>query len=121
MNERTRLVAMGMASNALGIVNDVKRVRQITYRYGAWLSLDAVHYAPHFSIDVQELGCDFLLCSAYTFYGPHAGILYSKPVLLDHVPTDRLLTAGQSAPDKIETGTCNHAAMSGVSAPIEFI
>src|SRR5258708_4336645 len=58
MNERTRLVAMGMASNALGIVNEVKRVRQIPYRYGAWLSLDAVAYAPHFSIDVEELGCD---------------------------------------------------------------
>jgi cysteine desulfurase family protein (TIGR01976 family) len=121
INERTRLVAMGMASNSLGTVNDFHLVRKLTYQYNAWLLLDAVHYAPHFSIDVQEIGCDFLLCSAYKFYGPHVGILYSKPGLLDQVPTDRLRTAGQSAPEKIETGTLNHAAMAGVKASIEFI
>ena len=90
INERTRLVAMGMASNAIGTVNDFRLVRQLTYRYNTWLLLDAVHYAPHFSIDVQEIGCDFLLCSAYKFYGPHVGILYSKPGLLDQIQTDRL-------------------------------
>jgi cysteine desulfurase family protein (TIGR01976 family) len=121
INERTRLVAMGMASNALGTVNDFLLVRKLSYQYNAWLLLDAVHYAPHFSIDVQEIGCDFLLCSAYKFYGPHVGILYSKPGLLDQVPTDRLRTAGQAAPEKIETGTLNHAAMAGVKASIEFI
>jgi cysteine desulfurase family protein (TIGR01976 family) len=121
INERTRLVALGMASNAIGTVNDFHLVRKLTYRHNAWLLLDAVHYAPHFSIDVQEMGCDFLLCSAYKFYGPHVGILYSKPGLLDQVPTDRLRTAGQAAPDKIETGTLNHAAMAGVKASIEFI
>lgn len=121
INERTRLVALGMASNALGTVNDFRLVRKLSYKYNAWLLLDAVHYAPHFSIDVQEIGCDFLLCSAYKFYGPHVGILYSKPGLLDQVPTDRLRTAGQSAPDKIETGTLNHAAMAGVKASVEFI
>ena len=121
INERTRLVAMGMASNALGTVNDFLLVRKLSYQYNAWLLLDAVHYAPHFSIDVQEIGCDFLLCSAYKFYGPHVGILYSKPGLLDQVPTDRLRTAEQAAPEKIETGTLNHAAMAGVKASIEFI
>lgn len=121
INERTRIVAMGMASNALGTVNDFRLVRKLTYQYNTWLLLDAVHYAPHFSIDVQEIGCDFLLCSAYKFYGPHVGILYSKPGLLDRVPTDRLRTAGQTAPEKIETGTLNHAAMAGVKASIEFI
>lgn len=121
INERTRLVAMGMASNALGTVNDVKRIRRITYRYNAWLLLDAVAYAPHFSIDVQELGCDFLLCSAYKFYGPHAGILYSKPGLLDRIPTDRLSTTDQIAPFCIETGTLNHAAIAGIYAAIQFI
>jgi cysteine desulfurase family protein (TIGR01976 family) len=121
INERTRLVAMGMASNSIGTVNDFKLVRKLTYRYNAWLLLDAVHYAPHFSIDVQEIGCDFLLCSAYKFYGPHVGILYSKSGLLDQIPTDRLRTAGQSAPEKIETGTLNHAALVGVKAAIEFI
>lgn len=121
INERTRLVALGMASNALGTVNDFRLARKLTYKYNAWLLLDAVHYAPHFSIDVQEIGCDFLLCSAYKFYGPHVGILYSKPGLLDQIPTDRLRVAGQTAPDRIETGTLNHAAMAGVKASIEFI
>ena len=121
INERTRLVAMGMASNALGTVNDFKLVRKLSYKYNAWLMLDAVAYAPHFSIDVQEIGCDFLLCSAYKFYGPHVGILYSKPGLLDQIPTDRLRVAGQIAPEKIETGTLNHAAMAGVKASVEFI
>lgn len=121
INENTRLVAMGMASNALGTVNDVKLARQLTYRYNAWLLLDAVAYAPHFCIDVQALGCDFLLCSSYKFYGPHAGILYSRPGLLDRIPTDRLHTAAQAAPFCIETGTLNHAAIAGINATVDFI
>lgn len=121
VNENTRLVAMGMSSNALGTVNDFKLARQLTYRYNAWLLLDAVHYAPHFSINVKEIGCDFLLCSAYKFYGPHIGLLYSKPGLLDRLPTDRLRTAGQVAPEAIETGTLNHAAIAGVTAAVEFL
>ncbi len=121
LNERTRLVAMGWASNILGTVNDVKRVREMTYQCGAWLLLDAVHYAPHFSINVQELGCDFLLCSAYKFYGPHVGILYARHGLLDQLPTDRLRTTEQHAPFKIETGTQNHAALAGVVAAVDFI
>ena len=121
INERTRLVCMGMSSNCIGTVNDFKLVRQLTYQYNALLLLDAVHYAPHFFIDVQSIGCDFLLCSAYKFYGPHVGILYSKPGALDQVPTDRLRTAGQVAPFSIETGTLNHAAIAGVSAAVDFI
>jgi len=121
INENTRLVCMGMSSNCIGTVNNFKLIRQLTYKYNAWLLLDAVHYAPHFTIDVQDLGCDFLLCSAYKFYGPHIGILYSKPGLLDRLPTDRLRTAGQVAPDSIETGTLNHAAIAGVAAAVEFI
>jgi len=121
LNERTRLVAMGWASNILGTVNEVKKVRKMTRQVGAWLLLDAVHYAPHFPIDVQDLGCDFLLCSAYKFYGPHVGLLYTRPGLLDRLPTDRLRTTDQHAPFKIETGTQNHAALAGVSAAIDFI
>lgn len=121
INERTRLVAMGLASNALGTVNNVRRARELTYKVGAWLAVDAVHYAPHFPIDVQTLGCDFLLCSAYKFYGPHVGLLYAKPGLLDRLNTDRLRTAQQFAPEKIETGTLNHAAIAGVSAAIRFM
>jgi cysteine desulfurase family protein (TIGR01976 family) len=121
VNENTRLVCMGMSANSIGTVNDFKFARSLTYKYNAWLLLDAVHYAPHFSINVQDIGCDFLLCSAYKFYGPHVGILYSKPGLLDRLPTDRLRTAGQTAPDCIETGTLNHAAIAGVAAAVEFI
>lgn len=121
INERTRLVCMGMSANSIGTVNNFKLIRELTYKVNAWLLLDAVHYAPHFSIDVTDIGCDFLLCSAYKFYGPHVGILYSKPGLLDQLPTDRLRTAGQTAPERIETGTLNHAAIAGVSAAVEFI
>lgn len=121
INEKTRLVAIGMASNAIGTVNNVALARKISHKYGAWLLLDAVHYAPHFALDVQDLDCDFLLCSAYKFYGPHIGILYSRTGLLDQVPTDRLRTTEQMAPFKIETGTLNHAALAGVSAAIRFI
>jgi selenocysteine lyase/cysteine desulfurase len=83
--------------------------------------VDAVHYAPHFGIDVSKLDCDFLLCSAYKFYGPHVGILYSKPGLLDQLTTDRLATQEAEAPYKIETGTLNHAALAGVSAVVEYL
>lgn len=121
VNEKTRLIAVGLASNALGTVNNVKLARELAYKAGAWLMLDAVAYAPHFSINVQELGCDFLLCSAYKFYGPHVGILYSRPGLLDRIKTDRLRTALQFAPEKIETGTLNHAAIAGVTVAAEFI
>jgi cysteine desulfurase family protein (TIGR01976 family) len=121
VTERTRLIAVGMASNALGTVNNVQLARELAYKAGAWLMLDAVAYAPHFIINVQELGCDFLLCSAYKFYGPHVGILYSRPGLLDRVKTDRLRTALQNAPEKIETGTLNHAAIAGVTSAVEFI
>jgi cysteine desulfurase family protein (TIGR01976 family) len=121
VNEKTRVIAMGLASNALGTVNNVKFARELAYKFGAWLMLDAVHYAPHFKINVQELGCDLLLCSAYKFYGPHVGLLYSRPGLLDRLQTDRLRTAGQIAPDKIETGTLNHAAIVGVTAAVDFI
>jgi len=110
-----------MSSNCIGTVNDFKLIRQLTYQHNAWLLLDAVHYAPHFFIDVKSIGCDFLVCSAYKFYGPHVGILYSKPGLLDGLPIDRLRTADQAAPFSIETGTLNHAAIAGVRAAADFI
>ncbi|MFK7981804.1 MAG: cysteine desulfurase-like protein [Saprospiraceae bacterium] len=121
INERTRLVAMGWAANIFGTINEVVKVRKMTHAVGAWLLLDAVHYAPHLSIDVQAIGCDFLLCSAYKFYGPHVGLLYCKPGLLDRLQPYRLRTAYQHAPYSIETGTLNHAAIAGVKASIEFM
>ena len=121
LNERTRLVAIGYASTIFGTVNDIPLVRALTHQYGAWLLIDAVHYAAHFPVDVQQIGCDFLLCSAYKFYGPHVGLLYSRPGLLDRLNPDRLRTAYQKAPYSIETGTLNHAALAGVEAAIDFI
>jgi cysteine desulfurase family protein (TIGR01976 family) len=121
MSDRTRLVAVGLASNALGTVNDVALARRLSREAGAWLLLDAVHHAAHFSLDVQALDADFLLCSAYKFYGPHVGILYSRPGLLDRLPTDRLRTQEGAAPWRIETGTLNHAALAGVKAAVEYL
>jgi len=121
LNERTRLVAMGFSANTTGTVNDVEKVREMTYKVGAWLLVDAVHYAPHFPIDVSALGVDFLLCSSYKFYGPHMGILYSKEGLLEMLPTYSLRTQEQRAPYCIETGTLNHAAIAGIKAAIEYI
>ncbi|HPA59133.1 MAG TPA: cysteine desulfurase-like protein [Synergistales bacterium] len=121
INENTRLVAMGFSSNALGTVNEVGLVRELTHKVGAWLLVDAVHYAPHFPIDVNALGVDFLLCSAYKFYGTHIGILYSRDGLLDRIPVYTLRTQEQHAPYCIETGTLNHAAIAGVKAAVEYI
>ncbi|MEJ2054618.1 MAG: cysteine desulfurase-like protein [Calditrichaceae bacterium] len=117
----TKLVAVGMASNALGTVNDINLIRKWTKSVGAYLLVDAVHFAPHYAINVKQLDVDFLLCSAYKFYGPHVGVLYSRPGLLDKLPTDRLRTQDQNAPYKIETGTLNHAALAGVSAAVDYI
>ena len=117
----TRLVAMGLASNAFGTVNDVAFARRVTSRSGALLLVDAVHYAPHFPVDAAAMGVDFLLCSAYKFYGPHVGILYVREGVLDGLEPDRLRTQDQRAPHRIETGTLNHAAIAGVGAAVEFI
>jgi cysteine desulfurase family protein (TIGR01976 family) len=118
---KTRLVAIGWASNALGTVNDVALARRLSSAVGAWLLVDAVHYAAHFSVDVTALDTDFLLCSAYKFYAPHIGILYARPGLLDSLRTDKLRTQDDEAPYRIETGTPNHAALAGVKAGIEYI
>jgi len=88
---------------------------------GALLIVDAVHYAPHFPVDVRALKADFLLCSGYKFYGPHVGILYAKPGALERLPTDRLSVQDPGAPYRIETGTLNHAAIDGVRAAVEYL
>lgn len=118
---KTKIVAAGWASNIFGTINNLALLRRYAEDAGALLVVDAVHYAPHFAVDVQAIECDILLCSAYKFYGPHVGILYCKPGLQDTLPTDRLRTAGQNAPYRIETGTLNHAAIAGVGAAIRFI
>lgn len=121
ISKRTKVVAIGMSSNALGTANDIATARTLARESGAYLVLDAVHYAPHFPLDVQALDADFLLCSAYKFYGPHVGILYSKPGRLNVLQTDALSTQEPDAPYKIETGTLNHEGIAGTVAAVEYI
>lgn len=118
---RTKIVAVGYSSNSLGTVNDLPAIREWSRAAGAWLIVDAVHGAPHFPIDVGALDPDFLLCSAYKFYGPHIGILYTRPGLLELIPHDKLRCQKNEAPYRIETGTLNHAALCGVTAAVEYI
>lgn len=121
INERTRLVAVGMASNALGTVTELSVIRHLSRAAGAHLLVDAVHYAPHFPVNVVDDDVDFLLCSAYKFYGPHVGVLYARPGLLDTLETERLCVQEQHAPFRIETGTLNHASIAGVAAAIKYV
>jgi len=118
---RTKVFAIGASSNALGTVNDLALARRLTRAVGALLVIDAVHYAPHFPVDVQALDADFLLCSGYKFYGPHVGVLYSKPGALERLPTDRLRAQDPAAPYRIETGTLNHAAIDGMRAAVDYL
>ena len=121
LNKRTRIVAITLASNSLGTVPDFINFQKLIQETNAYTVVDAVHYAAHFPVDVKLLDCDFLLCSAYKFYGPHVGILYSRPGLLDTIATDRLRTQKDQAPYRIETGTLNHAAIAGVGAAINYL
>ena len=121
INDKTVMVCMGMSSNALGTLNNFIKVKEYLKGRDCFFLLDAVHYAPHFSIDVEKLGCDFMLCSAYKFYGPHISFLYSRPGVLQSLDPDRLVVQDQEAPYIIETGTLNHASCAGVSAAIDFI
>lgn len=121
ITDKTRLLALGCSSNSIGTVNDLKLARELTRAVGALLILDAVHYAPHFPVHVDQLDPDFLLCSAYKFYGPHVGILYSRAGALSALPTDRLIVQENEAPYRIETGTLNGAAIEGVGAAVEYL
>ena len=121
ISRRTKLVAIGAASNALGTINDVQRAREMAHAVGAKIFVDAVHYAPHGLIDVREWNCDFLACSAYKFYGPHIGILYGRRDLLDSLDFPKLIPAPDSAPERVETGTQNHEGIAGAAAAIDFI
>ena len=121
LNERTRLVAIGAASNAIGTVNDVKEVVRLARGAGALTFVDAVHFAPHNLIDVREIGCDFLACSAYKFYGPHIGIMYGRKELLESIDFPKLRPAPDRAPERAETGTQSHESMVGAAAAVDFI
>lgn len=121
LTTRTKLIAIGAASNALGTVNDVERAIRMARSVGALVFVDAVHYAPHVLIDVQALDCDFLGMSAYKFYGPHVGVLFGKLDLLDSINFPKLIPAPDAAPEKVETGTQNQEGIVGAGAAVEFI
>jgi cysteine desulfurase family protein (TIGR01976 family) len=118
---RTRLVAIGAASNALGTINDVARAAALAHQVGALVFVDAVHYAPHVLVDVTALGCDLLACSAYKFYGPHVGVLYGRRDLLASLDVPKLQPAPDTAPERIETGTQNHEGIVGAAAAVNFL
>ncbi len=121
INKGTRLVAVGAASNALGTINDTARAVRAARSVGAFVFIDAVHYAPHALIDVRAMDCDFLACSAYKFYGPHIGVLYAKQDLLESIEFPRLAPAPEEAPERAETGTQNHEGIMGAAAAVEFL
>ncbi len=121
INERTKVVAVGYASNALGTVNNVPTIVAMAHDVGALVFVDAVHYAPHGPIDVAKLGCDFLACSAYKFFGPHLGVLYGRYDLLDGLPARKVVPAGNAPPHKFETGTNNFEGIVGAAAAVDYL
>jgi len=118
---RTKVVALGYASNAVGTINDVRRVVKLAHDVGAWVYVDAVHYAPHGPIDVQDLGCDFLVCSAYKFFGPHVGTLYGRYDLLESLAAYKVRPASNEPPGKFETGTQCYEALAGATAAVNYL
>jgi cysteine desulfurase family protein (TIGR01976 family) len=118
---RTKVVALGYASNAVGTVNDVSRAAGLARAAGAWSVVDAVHYALHGPIDVRAVGCDFLLCSAYKFFGPHVGLMFARREATAQVEPLRLATQTAEPPYIWETGTLNFEGLAGTTAAIDFI
>ncbi len=117
LGPRTRLVAVGWASNAVGTTNPVAEIVRRAHAVGAWTYVDAVHAAPHLPIDVQAVGTDFLACSTYKFFGPHAGVLYGRADILAALPAYKLVPAT----DRFETGTGNFEGLAGVTAAVEYL
>jgi cysteine desulfurase family protein (TIGR01976 family) len=121
VSKRTRLVAIGAASNALGTINDVRLACELARAAGALSFVDAVHFAAHEAPDVREIGCDFLACSPYKFYGPHLGVLWARRDLIDALDVPRLEPAPDWAPERLETGTLSHEGIVGAAAAVDFI
>ena len=121
INGKTRLVAVGLASNAVGTVNDVAAVAEMAHGVDAIVAVDAVHAAPHIPVDRDAIGADVITCSAYKFFGPHVGVTAVKRDLFERMDVDRLEPAPAHTPDKLETGTQNHEGIAGVAGAIDFI
>jgi cysteine desulfurase family protein (TIGR01976 family) len=119
LTPRTKLLAVGYASNAVGTINEVKPLGKMVHEAGAMIFVDAVHFAPHGPIDVQDIDCDFLACSVYKFFGPHVGVLYGKYELLEKLPTYKVRPQENDPPHKFETGTLNHEGIVGAAAAID--
>jgi cysteine desulfurase family protein (TIGR01976 family) len=121
INEGTKLVAIGLASNAVGTVNDVAAVAERAHRTGALVAVDAVHAAPHIPLDRDAIGADIITCSAYKFFGPHVGVTAIRRDLFEKMGVYRLDPAPDHIPDKLETGTQNHEGIAGVKGALDFI
>jgi cysteine desulfurase family protein (TIGR01976 family) len=121
LENRPRLLAVGYASNALGTINPLSRIVKMAHAAGAQVYVDAVQYAPHGPIDVQALGCDFLVASAYKFFGTHVGALYGRYDLLEELAAYKVRPASNDLPFKFETGTLNHEGLAGALGAVEYI
>lgn len=121
LSDRTRLVAVNYASNAVGTITDVAEVTRMAHAAGALVYVDAVHFAPHDVVDVQALECDFLACSVYKFFGPHTGVLYGKYEHLDRLKAYKVRPADDMPPGKWETGTQSFESLCGVTAAVEYL
>jgi cysteine desulfurase family protein (TIGR01976 family) len=121
INSRTKLVAVSYASNAVGTINDIAKIVSLAHAVGALVFVDAVHYAPHASINVHQLGCDFLACSTYKFFAPHVGVLYGKREHLARFTPYKVKPASEEIPSRWETGTLNHEGLAGVVAAINYL
>ncbi len=121
LNEKTRLLAITAASNAVGSITDIPRATRMAHAVGALVYVDAVHYAPHGLIDVQAWDCDFLACSVYKFFGPHTGVLYGKYNLMDDLTAYKVRPASPKPPEKWETGTQSFESLAGVTAAVNYI
>jgi cysteine desulfurase family protein (TIGR01976 family) len=121
LNQKTKLVAVGYASNAVGTINPVAEITRLAHQAGAMVYIDAVHYAPHGLIDVKALDCDFLVCSPYKFFGPHMGTLYGKREHLQRLRPYKVRPCTEQIPDRWESGTQVHELIAGVGAAVEYI
>jgi cysteine desulfurase family protein (TIGR01976 family) len=120
LEQKPKIAAFGYASNLLGTVNPVKKLTKMAKDAGALVYIDAVQFAPHGVIDVQDIDCDFLVCSSYKFFGPHAGALYGKYDLLNELKAYKVRPASNDLPYKFETGTQNHEGIAGVLGALEY-
>ncbi|KJY93115.1 cysteine desulfurase [Vibrio neptunius] len=121
ISPKTKLIALTYASNTTGSIVDVKRVVEAAHKFGAMVYVDAVHYAPHHLVDVQQLGCDFLACSAYKFFGPHVGVAYVAPKWLHALQPYKVEPATNTGPGRFETGTQSFEGLAGVIAAVKYL